>query len=360
MKLFAPPLLLFGFALTGCSDPQPGRLPVRSLAFSPEGKWLAAGCGNIAPVGSRPWEGSGQLRVWELPTGKPVLATHVGYTDPVAKVQFLEGDIVVNASNKYVQTRGNPRVGVALRYWSLEPMLRERAEIVLEFCDTPPRGVALSSDGRSAVFSEWGAVCVYELPSFRRRTKLTPTCLRKGPGKTPRNAAQQCFLVHDGRRIVARMFDTPTVQIFDLTTGNLVISDDPGGSPAELLDVSADGKTIVTVGKDGSLRVFDADLQLRKNLGSVASINPATALTLDGATLAVLADPVSVQVFDLERGECVKTLQSFPEGVNCLAWSAKGDSLAVGCGGHPREGGPSPGVVHIVELASGRTVTKLE
>ncbi len=99
------------------------------------------------------------------------------------------------------------------------------------------------------------------------------------------------------------------MQCFDVKTGKLLKSADPGGHPAVLLDATADGKMIAAVGKDGRLRLLNSELEGMKELGK--SLGVALAWAPDGKYLAATSDGVSVDVFDAARGERVKRVEGF-------------------------------------------------
>src|SRR5579871_5232480 len=77
LGLLLPPALLFG---CGGGAPSAAAIsPVRSLAFSGDGKWLGAGRGSITDSPARPWRGVGEMKVWQVSNWEPWLGGHTGY-----------------------------------------------------------------------------------------------------------------------------------------------------------------------------------------------------------------------------------------------------------------------------------------
>ena len=94
--------------------------PVQRLAFSPDGKWLAAAGGELGPSTGPPWGGVGFLKVWTVAGWKPHAAWHDGFTDPVDTLDFAAADTVVTANTKMIRDpRGSPFDGDLLRSWNV-------------------------------------------------------------------------------------------------------------------------------------------------------------------------------------------------------------------------------------------------
>src|SRR5438105_8871939 len=99
----------------------------------------------------------GEVRLWEVPSGKP-LASLPGYTSEVKCV-------VIDPTGKYLATAGSSRI---VRLWDFT----RRTEIGKINLDSAGTSLAFSADGaRLAIGENFGGVSVWNVPALTLATR---------------------------------------------------------------------------------------------------------------------------------------------------------------------------------------------
>jgi WD40 repeat protein len=313
--------------------------PVRSLAFSPDDRLLAAGSENKTVVvwslaaGSEPriltghtnWvtsvafspdgrtlaTGSNDrtINLWDVATFRPLTEPLIGHTDNVRGVVFSprpEREVLASAGED-----GN------VFLWDLE------VRRTLVGTAGPISAVAFARDGHTL------AAAANEVVLWDPSTRLVTSRLAGGHKS---GVAAVAFSPTDGRWLASGGFDTRVI-LWDTSTGH------PIGNPlathtAELRQVafSPDGARVASVSRDGQL--FITDVASRTQLGPVKIGNSwvwSMAWSPNGAKLAFGLEDASIVLWDVaQAAPAGPPLKAQNEAEWTLAFSPDGSALASG------------------------------
>lgn len=271
---------------------------VLNLAFSPDGKSLAAS-GNLAGFG-----------FFDPDTGKRI-----------RKVKDYYGGI----SDFLYAPDGKTMFGISGH--SLKVLDTSRGKLLPTF-DAPPRsmaGLTISSDGRT-IATFWGGAHTFDLWDTASRKLLHPA-----PGH--RSYITSLVFSADGRQVfsAAGISDFP-LQIWDARTGER--RDELGKNPNSVQRIvpSPDGKLLAACGyNDHTIRLWDpaSRKEVRVFKGHRFPID-SVAWSADGKTLASVSREKSLRVWDVTTGKqrWMTTIQLDWAGV--VALSPDGKIVAVG------------------------------
>ncbi|MDB5386933.1 MAG: hypothetical protein JWM11_2579, partial [Planctomycetaceae bacterium] len=179
-------------------------------------------------------------------------------------------------------------------------------------------GVAVSADGTLLITAD-------KAPLLRLWNGVTGAHIRDFPGLTA--PVTSLFLTDDKKHVVAGTADG-YLRAFDVEKGTLTGTLTLPGISA--LDIAADGKSIVTVGPDGALRVSSwptvGPLPLAGHTQPIAGVK----ISKDGSKAISASIDLSVRQFDLKTGKELKAYPGQVGPVASLAVSDKFDVLATG------------------------------
>jgi WD40 repeat protein len=318
----------------------------------------------------------GKLKVWDLGTGE-YLRTLEGHSGPVQAVALhADGRRAVSASDDGT-----------LKLWDLGTgeCLRTLGDGGGEDRARPVHTVAILPDGTRAVSVRAGTLEVWNLESGERHSQLvhddvleigafalshdgsrivsacqgilkvwdvgTGTCLRTlWADNDPITAIALC---HDGRRIVTAS-GSGEMKLRDLGVRQCWMMVESGASPrASLPPGAGSGPWRISVSDNGALdvKVSEADESLCLLSGHAGPVNAVVIREDDKTAVSASADG-TLRVWDLDDGECVRTLGSAArraqrEPLNAVALCADGRRAMTASGdGTLRlwdlEGGESP------------------
>lgn len=159
----------------------------------------------------------------------------------------------------------------------------------------------------------------------------------------PKLAGQSIALSPDGK--ILAVVDDRSLRLVDLLTGKEVAAFNENEFPLRSVAFSPDGKTLaIGWSKDGpkpGSKVGVAQLWNLATSKPIATLEPsrgpmrALAYSSDGKLLAVATQTFpsigDVRFWDVSTGKLHSTLEA--GGVDCLAFSPDGKTLAAGCGG---------------------------
>jgi WD40 repeat protein len=298
---------------------------VNSLAFSPDGRWLASG------------SNSGAVELWDAATGQRLDQSPEGHADAVWSVAFSpDGRLLASGSEDN-----------AIRLWDVDT--GQPVGQPLEGHTDFVYSVAFSPDGR--VLASAGA---------DNAIRLWDVATGQPVGQPLEGHTDWIWSVAfspDGQLIASGSADN-TLRLWDARTG------EPLGDPlvghsnwVRSVAFSPDGQTLVSASVDGTVRAWDVataqptGIVLAGQTGEVWSV----AFNSDGHTLATAGTSNKVVLWDLRVAYPLREqLQGHQEAVLSVAFSPDGQLLASGSG-KPSAGG----VDNTVRLWDRRTGTEL-
>jgi RNA polymerase sigma factor (sigma-70 family) len=362
---------------------------VRSLAFAPDGKLVAGLVSELRE--DKPFQFtavSTQLRLWDAGRGTP-MRTFSSADDPVYAFAFQPG-------TKRLATLGK---GGAIRSWDVETG-KEVHQILAPKGFDLRMALRFSADGRRcAVYDRGGFLSVLDVEDGKELRRV-----ETGPAATSPVAIA---LSPDGGAVAfGKLYGEACVRVWDVASGSERLAD-AGHRAAAALSLSADGRTLISRGRDGQVfhwdlrtgdaRVESADTQeevgrasgtpggwrlrgprwrltfarqtsemevwsldgsrmLRRVKGP--SLLPGFALSPDGTHLAIATQEPGfpVLLWNPEQEAEPRKLQGHPDVCYRLRFTHDGKRLIAGAGGHNAY--PSE-TVWVWDVATAQVVRKL-
>jgi eukaryotic-like serine/threonine-protein kinase len=264
--------------------------PVKSVAFSPDGKRLASASDDHA------------VKVWDAGTGKETLALN-GHTQWVYSVAFSpDGKRLASAS--YDRT---------LKVWDAATgqetlTLKGHTSAVWSVVFSPD-GRRLASASSDQTVKMWDVATGQETLTLKgHKGGLSPESVAYGP---------------DGKRLALASFDG-TVSVWDAATGQETLTLKGHTSQVNGVAFSPDGRRLASASADGTVKVWDgATGQETLTLKAHTSQVNGVAFSPDGKRLASASGDRTVMVWDVGTGQEPFTLKG-----HTVAFSRDGKRVA--------------------------------
>jgi RNA polymerase sigma factor (sigma-70 family) len=305
------------------------------LAFSPDGKTLAAG----------EWDG-GKVHVWDAATGKEIKAW-AAHTGTVTAVAF-------SADGKRLVTGGADK---AVILWDAVTGTKVRSfdgHTDRPLCVTlSPDGTLLATGAADATARLWDAANGKELHvlkahkygvgavAFSPDGKLlltgghdgkidlweaaTGKAVKDLPGR--QSGITGLFFTPDSKRIVSGSYDN-TIRVRDAATGKEVHAFAGHQGRVAGVAYSPDGKLLATASADGTIRLWSGTKEVRR-LTVAGTGGAAVAFAPDGKALAGAAFD-GIFLWDVATGKELRKLAGNKGWTCSLGFAADGKTLASG------------------------------
>ncbi len=285
-----------------------------SVAFSPDGRWLAQTAGH----------GPASVRLWDTATGKLVreLAGHV----PRGNHGGARA-AVFTPDSRTLLSAGEDRT---VRFWDVETG-KELAR--LEGAGFP---LAVSPDGKWLAAGSSNADSTVRLWDLATRKRVHAPAGHRA-------AVNTVAYSPDGTRLATGGRDE-TVRVWGAATGKQLLCFKANQYDVGSVAFSPDGKRLLSANND----VLLWDAATGKALGTVAKAvkaMPPLAVAGSGRPVLVRGGNDTVLWWDLENDKEVRRYAKHPCLVQALAVTADGKTLAAGC---------NQGGLHLWDVASGR------
>jgi WD40 repeat protein len=275
---------------------------VRGLAFSPDGKYLAAG-------GGVPGD-SGNVIIFNTETGKPA-CTVSGHHDTVEAVAFASPSLLLSAANDEKVRISDPTTGQTVG------VLGEHVGRCLSVALPAPASEADGSD----IFVTGGADNVVKVWDAKSRRVVVNFDQCQGPvwsiAPLPRASGRFVVACADGRlRIFGVRADSDGKTGEGARTGFLArnVAAHEGGVYA--VAASPDGKWIASGGADKKVVVWNGDLNRAREMTEAAGDVFAVAISPDSRLVAAGSMDGKTRVYTLADGKLVWELPGAPAAVN--------------------------------------------
>ncbi|HEX8475535.1 MAG TPA: serine/threonine-protein kinase [Pyrinomonadaceae bacterium] len=269
---------------------------VRSVAFSPDGKYVASGSNDNV------------VRLWNTETAQERIMGRCGSGKSgfsyVSSVDFApDGKAVVSGSDD--QT---------VRLWEVDA----EATRILGTTQQPIRSVAFSPDGRHvASGSSDGSVAVWDASTGA--VKFAARCV---------GVVWSLAFSNDGQSLAAES-DDKTILIWNIETGELRVIFDSQDNDLRSIAFSPDGSSLAAGGWDYKIRVWDLQTGVMRVLGMCEGAVRGIAFSPDSATLASASNDKTVRLWDLQSDK-MSVLGTCDDVVSAIDFSPDGASVATG------------------------------
>jgi len=273
---------------------------VSSLAFSPDGKALAAA-------------GYRRVRILEPGTTK-TKATLSGPTDMVRAVTFSPDGKLIAAAG------GGPARYGEIVFWDAGGgqqlrTLRGHRDYIYSLAFSPD-GKILASASYDRLIKLWDVASGSELRTLKEHT----------------DAVFPVAFSPDGSRLASGSADR-TVKIWDVASGKRLFTLSDSADVVFALAFHPSGNKITAAGADKFIRTWalgkDGGTLVQSIIAHEADITHVLYFP-DGKRLASASADLTVKIWNMETGEVLRTLERQPDWVLTMALSPDGKMLALG------------------------------
>ncbi len=303
---------------------------------------------SITPDGKRAVSGSHDktLRVWDIESGQ-CLMTLEGHTEHISSVSITpDGELsisggvfndtcvwglergeclrtfgaVANGANCVSITADGEMAILGRADATLRMLNLESGECIrtLEGHTDYVSSVRITPDGKRAV-SIGGGLGVWDIESGN--------CLKKYD-----NWCFNCSITPDGKRAISDISWDDPFQMWDLESGECLGTLAVSQYLANGMTITPDGKMAVPASKDGTVDVLDMGickyLRILEGYTDSDSIDKVS-ITPDGK-IAVIGSGVMMCFWDLESGECIRTLEGHTDYVSSVRITPDGKTVVSG------------------------------
>ncbi|MCG2676857.1 WD40 repeat domain-containing protein [bacterium] len=268
---------------------------IRSVSFSPDGKYIASAGGD----------GDNRIKLWSVESGECV-KTLVGHTNAVTSVSF-------SPDGKYIASGSWDRT---IKLWSVvtgKCIKTLKGKIGVESISFSPDGRYVASGSMVDPIKLWSVEsgeCIKTL---------------KGPA-----LATRIVLFSPDGKYIASGSDSGTIELWSVESGEcLKALKGRTGFAVFGVSFSPDGKYIASGGDDGTIKLWSVETgeclkALKGHTGTVFSVS----FSPDGKYIVSGSQDCAIKLWSVETSECMKTLIGHPEYVYSVSFSPDGKYIA--------------------------------
>ena len=268
---------------------------IETMAFSPDGKLLAAGTVE------------GQIRVWQTKDGR-LVSICKGHDNWVSSVVFSpDGQFIVSDSFDDTVRLWDAKTGRNLKVLSIEPFGSWQ--------------VAFSPDGQIlAIGGNDGSIRLWDIQTWQ--------CLNILEGHTRR--ARALAFSPNGQILISGSYDQ-TLRIWDVDTGQNITTLLGHSHEVSSVAFSSDGKTFLSGSGDHTIRLWDVNtMETLKIFSDHTRQVRSVAFSPDNQTFASASDDRTVRLWNVNSGQNIKTISDHTNNVKSVIFSPDGQTLASG------------------------------
>ena len=265
---------------------------VRNIVFTPDGRYIAASIGR-------------SIQIWNCHTSRCVQVLN-GHTSGIRSLAVTpDGDRFLSSCHGEI-ILWDRKTGQPL--WVKE----EKASNQL----------ILGLDGQTFIHGTYRGVVFCDVNSGERIRSLSTSY---------RSIAGPLAVSADGKRVAAAYFDIHAIDFIDLDTGEESIHLSGHSGPVKTLEITKDGRTLISGSKDNNLRLWD--LESKRSIGMLVGHYGAVTsliLTSDESRVISGSEDRTIRIWDLQNKTQEKVLLGNLAEVQALAVSPDGNVLASG------------------------------
>ncbi|MBW4616307.1 MAG: NACHT domain-containing protein [Desmonostoc vinosum HA7617-LM4] len=268
---------------------------IHSVAFSPNGKFLATGDTNS------------EVRLYQVVDGKQLL-TCKGHTGFIWPITFSpDGHILASGSDDQTVKLWDTSTGQCLA--TLQGHNGGIWSVVFS-----PQGTMIASGSEDSLVKLWDT--------------STGQCYKTLWGHSNRVTS---VAFNPRGTILASGSDDQTVKLWDTTTGECLQTLQSHKSGIRSVAFSPDGQTLASGCHHQTICLWNITVgQCFQTLQGHSDCVNSVAFSLDGYTLASGSDDQTVKLWDINTGQCLRTLQGHGSRVSSIAFKPDNCTLASG------------------------------
>ncbi|MBO1058631.1 MAG: hypothetical protein HEQ27_19820, partial [Dolichospermum sp. JUN01] len=268
---------------------------VYSVAFSPDGKYLATG------------DSEGRVQIWNAVTGREIL-TFVGHSNCVNSVAWSgDGLTLASGSRDHTVKLWNVQSGDCVR--TLEGHSRSVTSVAWS-----GDSLTLASGSRDHTVKLWDVQSGDCVRTLEGHSRLVNSVAWSGDSLT-----------------LASGSSDQTVKLWNVQSGDCVRTLEGHSRSVTSVAWSGDSLTLASGSSDNTVKLWNVQSgDCVRTLEGHSNWVTSVAWSGDSLTLASGSSDQTVKLWDVQSGECVRTLEGHSRSVTSVAWS--GDSLTLASG----------------------------